>query len=248
MSGSTSASSSTGPGKHIESYRQRRRGLGQKKKSSGAAAGGRVDSFRNGRTVAFGSGPVAAQTNPIATTSLSTASVAPGGEDAFLHAADRVRRAPFLTSNIFEGKHDLLWSGERTVGPGDDCSVTRLAREAVAAVDAFQHVPSQPQCDECRRYHRATVQILKKPCGVIRQFYWVGVIGARYRCIRRQVTGTLGRQGYGWSPAPTSGDGPDADQRYPWRSISSHLAPLASPERAAVSTRNRKHSLAGIEA
>ena len=59
-----------------------------------------MDSFRNGGTVAFGSGPVAAQTNPNATRSLSTASVAPGGEDAFLHAADRVRRAPFLTSNI----------------------------------------------------------------------------------------------------------------------------------------------------
>ena len=30
----------------------------------------------------------------------------------------------------------------------------------------------------------------------------------------------------------------------PARSISSQVAPLASPERAAVSTRNRKHNLA----
>ena len=35
---------------------------------------------------------------------------------------------------------------------------------------------------------------------------------------------------------------------WPWRSISSQVAPRASPERAAVSTRNRKHNLAATEA
>ena len=35
---------------------------------------------------------------------------------------------------------------------------------------------------------------------------------------------------------------------WPWRSISSQVAPLASPDRAAVITRNRKHNLAGVEA